>query len=137
MASENKMFIDTNILTYAYSDTEADKKEIVVALLKREKLCLRPQVINEFIWVMRRKYKVEMEKLKLIINGLFELYDVSIIDKAIVNHAIDISSKLQIYYWDSLMVSSAIGTNCDILFTEDLQHGQIIENRLKILNPFM
>lgn len=137
MASENKVFIDTNILIYAYSDTEADKKDIVVSLLKHDALCLSTQVINEFIWIINRKFKIDMERLKLITDGLFELYEVSIINRSNINHTIDISSKVKISYWDSLIVASAIGSDCNIIFTEDLQHGQVIENRLKVLNPFM
>ena len=51
-----------------------------------------------------------------------------------------VSSKLRLdykfSYWDSLIVSSAIESKCSILYSEDMQHNQIINERLKILNPF-
>ena len=38
---------------------------------------------------------------------------------------------------DSLMISSALLNNCNILYSEDLQHNQLIENQLQIINPFL
>jgi predicted nucleic acid-binding protein len=51
--------------------------------------------------------------------------------------AIDISAEFKFSYWDSLMVSSALAANCKVFYTEDLQHGQLIENRLEVINPFV
>ena len=133
----NKVFVDTNILLYAYSGTEIEKKERVLSLLEQEKVCFSTQVINEFIWVMNRKFNVDTASLKLISDSLFEMYDVALIDKGSITNAIDICSKYKFSYWDSLMISSAIMSNCHILYTEDLQHRQVIESSLTIINPFM
>jgi len=40
-------------------------------------------------------------------------------------------------YFDSLMLSSALKSSCDIIYSEDMQHGQVIEKSLKIINPFV
>jgi predicted nucleic acid-binding protein len=134
---ENNVFMDTNILLYAYSDTEIERKETALSLLEQEKVYFSTQVINEFIWIMNRKFNVNMNSLKLISEGIFEMYKVVLIDKASITTATDISSKYKFSYWDSLMIASAIASNCNILYTEDLQHGQVIENRLTVINPFM
>jgi predicted nucleic acid-binding protein len=64
MVTENaKVFIDTNILLYAYSSSEIAKKEKVLLLLENEMISLSTQVINEFIWVMSRKFNVGMDSL--------------------------------------------------------------------------
>ncbi len=64
MVTENaKVFIDTNILLYAYSSSEIAKKEKVLLLLENEIISLSTQVINEFIWVMSRKFNVGMDSL--------------------------------------------------------------------------
>ena len=132
-----RIFLDTNILIYAYSDTELEKKEKVLSILENELVSISTQVINEFIWVMNKKYDVDMNSLRIITNNLFELYDVSMITKTTINKAIDISQDMSYSYWDSLMLSSALESMCDTFYTEDLQHGQIIENKLKIVNPFI
>lgn len=66
----NNVFVDTNILLYAYSDAEIEKKETVLSLLEQEKVYFSTQVINEFIWIMNRKFDVDMNSLKLISEGI-------------------------------------------------------------------
>ncbi len=60
---KDKLFLDTNVFIYAYSKTEPEKKEIALKLLRSEEIVISTQVINEFIWVMYKKFKVEREKL--------------------------------------------------------------------------
>lgn len=138
MVTENaKVFIDTNILLYAYSSSEIAKKEKVLLLLENEMISLSTHVTNEFIWVMSRKFNVGMDSLRLIVSNLFELYEVSLLNQSNILKAIDISAEFKFSYWDSLMVSSALAANCKVFYTEDLQHGQVIENRLEVTNPFV
>jgi predicted nucleic acid-binding protein len=106
-------------------------------LLEDEAVCLSTQVVNEFVWVMNKKFSVPMDSLRQVVKNLFELYHVGIINDATITKAMDISSQFKLPYWDSLIVSSALEAGCGILYTEDLQHGQVIENRLTIKNPFL
>ena len=135
--ADRKIFLDTNVLIYAYSDTEAKKKALVLPLLEEEVVCISTQVVNEFVWVMNKKFSVPMDSLRQIVKNLFGLYHVGVITGATITKAMDMSSQLKFPYWDSLIVASALETGCDILFTEDLQHGQVIENRLTVRNPFL
>lgn len=135
--ADRKIFLDTNVLIYAYSNTEAEKKARIVSLLEDEVVCLSTQVINEFVWVMNKKFGVGMEFLRDIVKNLFELYDVALINDASITKAIDISSQLKFPYWDSLIVASALGADCNVLCTEDLQDGQVIEKKLTVKNPFV
>jgi predicted nucleic acid-binding protein len=48
----------------------------------------------------------------------------------------DIRQKYRLSFWDSLIIASALENNCLTLYSEDMQDGQIIEDRLKIINPF-
>ncbi len=47
------------------------------------------------------------------------------------------AEKYRYHYFDSLMIASALFQRCRTLYSEDLQPGQVIENRLKIINPFV
>jgi len=44
--------------------------------------------------------------------------------------------KYQYRYWDSLVIATALLNGCDILYSEDLHEGQLIEDKLTIINPF-
>ncbi len=132
-----KIFLDTNVLIYAYSETETKKKAKVLSLLEDEPVCLSTQVVNEFVWVMNKKFNVAMDSLQQIVKNLFDLYHVALINNATISKAINMSSQLKFSYWDSLIVASSLEAGCDILYTEDLQHEQIIENRVTVKNPFL
>lgn len=132
-----KIFLDTNVLIYAYSETEVEKKIKVLSLLEDEPVSFSTQVVNEFVWVMNKKFNVSMDSLRQVVINLFELYHVGVINDTTITKAINMSSKLKLPYWDSLIVASAIEADCDILYTEDLQHGQVIENRITVRNPFL
>jgi predicted nucleic acid-binding protein len=40
------------------------------------------------------------------------------------------------HFFDSLIIAAALSAGCDRLYSEDLQHGQLIEG-LTIVNPFL
>jgi predicted nucleic acid-binding protein len=54
-----------------------------------------------------------------------------------VHVALDIRERYGFSWYDSLIVAAALESNCDLLYSEDMQHGQIIEGRLSIVNPFL
>jgi predicted nucleic acid-binding protein len=84
-----------------------------------------------------KKYGISDEEAKLIIeSGLLEIAELSIITKSTYDDAFNLRQKQSISFWDSLIVASALANNCFILYTEDLQHNQLIENNLRIINPF-
>jgi predicted nucleic acid-binding protein len=53
-----------------------------------------------------------------------------------VSSAWELKRKCHHSYWDSLILASALESGSSILYTEDMQHGQIIEKKIKIINPF-
>lgn len=71
--SAGNVFSDTNIFIYAYSATEPDKKAIAVDILKQP-ITISIQVVNEFHWVMNRKYGVDLGTLHTINQVLFSFY---------------------------------------------------------------
>jgi predicted nucleic acid-binding protein len=51
--------------------------------------------------------------------------------------AFRIAERYGFSFYDSLIISAALESGCNTLYSEDMQHGQLIENRLKIVNPFV
>jgi predicted nucleic acid-binding protein len=133
---ENKIFLDTNVLIYAYSETEPDKRKTALEILQRGRIVISTQVINEFIWVMYRKYQVGKDKLQIIGSRFLNIFEVCLIGKNTIKSALNVFVKYKFSYWDSLIIASALESGCGILYTEDMQDGQVIEGRLRIVNPF-
>lgn len=78
------------------------------------------------------------ERQKLV-TGKLSQYENCFISVQVLNEFIktwDLKNKYDFSYYDSLIISAALQIGCNILFTEDMQNGQIIENTLTIINPF-
>ena len=134
--SDVKEFSDTNILIYAYSSTENDKRTRALAILQHP-LTLSIQVVNEFHWVMSRKYQVALAQLQAVNRALFTFYQIQPIGQATIDKALQLAQTHQYSYWDSLIIAAALEAECAILYSEDMQHGQLIEQQLNIVNPFL
>ena len=57
-------------------------------------------------------------------------------EKSTIKRALQIKKKARYSYWDSLIIASALENNCSILYTEDMQEGQVLNSGLTIVNPF-
>ena len=134
---KDKVFLDTNVFIYAYSKTEPNNRGIALDLLSLEEVLISTQIVNEFVWVMYRKFKVDRQKLQIITNKILETFEVTLIDLGTIRKALNIFANYNFSYWDSLIIASALENNCSILYTEDMQHGQMIEGKLKVVNPFV
>ena len=94
------------------------------------------QVLGEFFNVLVRKIGQQKEEAKEMVVNLLETFEVVKINEFSVLKAMEISIRYKFSYWDSLIVASALENNCSILYTEDMQDGQVIEEKLRIVNPF-
>ena len=138
--NDSRVFLDTNVFLYAAleDDFQKDKRTDAVNLLKglNDKLVyVNTQVLNEFYSVMLRhgaSDKVIQGRLAAIIGET----KVSVITVKTIKRCWDIRMKYRYNYWDCLILASALEQDCGMLYTEDLQNGQVIEKSLKIVNPF-
>ena len=128
------IFIDTNIALYALSG------DVVKSATVDRLLALRPlisvQVVNEFINVGRRKMGFSREEIYALAGDLMRACQVRPLTEDTVFTAMQIARRYQFSHWDSLIIAVAMQAHCTILYSEDLQHGQIIEG-LTVLNPFI
>jgi predicted nucleic acid-binding protein len=142
----DKVFVDSNIWLYALTtprDGEEMSKrnksiESLRELASQKTIVVSIQVINEFHWNMLRKFKVDdvsvAEIVKVNIESIAVITEVGY---SIYRKALDLRKKYSLSFWDSPIVASALEAECKMLYTEDLQHGQIIDGRLTVCNPFL
>lgn len=134
---KDNVFFDSNLWIYAYSKT--DKRSVVIELIDRyfEKIIISSQVLSECFNVLTRKKLKTADQARQIIEDIVAFSRVIDIDKYSVLYAIDIHLKYKYAYYDSLIIASALKNHCIILYSEDMQHQQVIEDQLKIVNPFV
>lgn len=132
---DKRVFLDSNVILYAYSDDER-KKTIAKTLLK-ESPCISVQVINEVINVSTRKFGLSRQEIREVFELLRHRCQVTLLECSTIEQALLISETYQYSYFDSLILSSALEHDCQIVYSEDLQHNQRIKQTLTIKNPFV
>jgi predicted nucleic acid-binding protein len=136
-----RVFFDTNILVYLFDADAADKKEQACVRFETEAtaglVLLSTQVLQEFYVAVTRKLSVplEAETAEAVVRNLSALPILGI-DAERILAAIGRSRRMQLSFWDALIIETALAGGAARLLTEDLQHGQIIDG-LQIENPFI
>ena len=134
---KDKIFLDSNILIYSYSSTEPDKQIISRELIKLNDTYISTQVLQELTNTITRKLKFSYTDAINVINESEQNNNLHINTKNTVLKACSIAGKYGFSFYDSLIISAALESGCQILYTEDLHHNQTIEGKLKIVNPFV
>ena len=133
---QDKVFIDTNVFIYAYSNDEQSKKKKAVECLEEYNCYTSTQALNELSNVLIRKFNMKSEDIKNVIDEICDTCEVIAIDSTIIKKALDVNDTYKFSYYDSLMLSTAISGECSKILSEDMNDGQIIEKTLKITNVF-
>jgi predicted nucleic acid-binding protein len=137
---KDDIFVDTNIFIYAYSDDDLLKHKVAKNLLQNDlsknTVIVSVQILNEFYSVMS-KSKLSHQEITHFIREIAKQTYVKSISMETVELCLEIKRKYRYSWWDSLVLASALEADCNILYSEDMQHGQTIENTLKIVNPFV
>jgi len=140
---KSKIFIDSNIWIYAFleSEKERTKQQHILSLLENlssvDTVFVSVQVINEFHWILSRKYRIDDAIIKTkVTKGIAAIASIAPLDFKVYQDAYRIRGKYNVSFWDSLIVASALDKGCDILYSEDMQHELMIDSKLKIVNPF-
>ena len=128
-------FLDTN--TVIYSLSQDDKKQDKALALLANKPVISIQ-LNETANIMRRKLGFDVPVIRVVINRISqECGSLQPITLTTINRALDIVERYGFSHYDSLVIASALQADCSTLYSEDMQHGQDIDNRLIIINPFL
>ena len=138
-------FIDTNIWVYALLEArnESLKQQTALGLLRSQpmsvSILVSVQVINEFHWTLTRKYRLADDVvLDKATNGIVAMTSTVLpLELDTYLEASNIRQRYNLSFWDSLIVASALQVGCKTLYTEDLNHGMIVDNKLHIVNPFL
>lgn len=132
----DKVFIDTNVLIYFISSEEDKKTKAKEVIFSSQEVFISSQVISEFISVCFSKELLGLEEIITLVNDLIEALQLSSVEESTIKKALQVKKNSKYSYWDSLIIASALENNCSILYTEDMQDGQVVDGNLTITNPF-
>ena len=132
----SRIALDSNILIYNHSIECEDKKLIARAFFKENPI-VSSQVISEYINVIKRNLKLTKLELVQLCSLWIEKCTVQPVVLSTIKLAKNLIEKYDFQVFDGIIVAAALEADCNILYSEDMQNGQIIENTLKIVNPFV
>jgi len=137
----DKYFIDTNIFVYSFDAKDPKKQKIsrdlIQEALKEQTGCISSQVIQEFLNVSTKKFNPPLSNqdsliyLNSVLAPLCEIFtSVDLYQKTL-----EMCERWKYSFYDSMIITAALQTDCSYLYSEDLQHRQKIQS-LTIRNPF-
>lgn len=132
--SAAELFYDTNVVLYLLSSdaAKADRAEELLASGGRVSV----QVLNEFAAVASRKLGMDWGDIREVLAQVRAVCSVEPIGIETHERGLAIASRYGLNVYDAMIVASALLAGCTVLYSEDLQHGQVFARHLTVRNPF-
>lgn len=135
MPVERRAFVDSNIVLYAIGDESAKRQAAWRILFQFPVISV--QVLNECSNVLIKKRKVDKSNVRVTLQDILQFVSVEAIDYPMIETTWDLMERYRFSYFDSLILASALTVGCQTLYSEDMQHGQVINGQITIINPFL
>jgi predicted nucleic acid-binding protein len=127
-------FFDTNVIVYIASTDPvkaAEAEEIVAG-----GGAISVQVLNELANIARRKMQMpwtDIHEFLSTLRGLLTVYPLTI---EVHETGLALAERYGLSTFDAMIAASALHAGSDTLWSEDMQHGMVLNEGLRILNPF-
>lgn len=134
-----KILIDTNLWVYLYAKS-SQKKHVRVRQVVADHfqaIVISTQILGELYHVLTKKSLTTKEQARTVVLEMMTVFPVLEIDPIQVVQAMDINLKYGYSYWDSLVIATALSRDCSLVYSEDMGHNQMIEGRIRIVNPLV
>ncbi len=137
------VFIDSNIWLYCFladqdpdPEEDARKRSIALSLTSSSDIIISVQVINEVCAVLLRRMRLTEEEISGLISEFSNRCVVTEMTVLVLVKASQLRRQYNFSFWDSLMVASALLSGANIFYSEDLQDGLMVGDRITVINPF-
>ena len=130
-----EFFFDTNVALYLLS-ADQEKAERAEALLAGGGT-ISVQVLNEFTSVARRKLRMSWDEVHDVTAALRAVCAVVPLTEGTHDRGVGIARDIGLSVYDSMIVAAALDAGATVLYSEDMQHGRVVGDRLTIRNPFL
>ena len=134
-----RSFIDTNILIYAEASDEPAKQKAALALLRLlyedASGVISTQVLQEYCNVALGKLKLSPQYIREQLD-LYEQFEVIQVTPAIIRAGLDLNQIRSVTFYDAIVLASAQTAGCSVLYSEDLNAGEVVGD-VRIINPFV
>lgn len=138
---KDKEFWDSNLWIYLFTKSEypedvRKRQKLELMLRLHPQIISSVQVLNEVANALLRKYTYPENEVREFLRQILSLTENQPMVSDFSFRALDLKQRYQLGWYDSLIVAVSLGSDCRVLYSEDMQDGLIIEGTLTILNPF-
>ena len=135
-AGQASAFVDTNIWVYAHLRVPGDPRhERALALVQSGVgLVVSPQVVAEYYNVMLRNARADAW-IQANLRTMFARTRLQPANADVLATALGLRNRYGFPFWDCQIAAAALQAGCATLLTEDLQHGQVLDKQLRVVNP--
>ena len=134
----NKVFLDTNLIVYANDVRDPQKQaraiELVATAMREGTGVISTQVMQEYAVVAAGKLRQDPDTILRQLL-LLESFEVEQITPGLIRRALELQFRYQIDYWDAGILAAAEHARCHVLWSEDLNPGQLYAT-VRVENPF-
>ncbi len=130
------VFLDSNIIVYAYSEDEPEKQAIAYSLCSLPDRWISTQVMIEFSNIARRKMGKEWPAITQALLEISKNFQLLTTNSDTIILASQLAARYQLNWFDSLIVAAGLEAGATLLYSEDLNDSQVFEKQLKVVNPF-
>jgi len=133
-----KLALDTNVLAYAEGVNSAEKRAVVLELLRnipQETAVVPVQVLGELFNVLVRRAGRSPQEARDALLSWRDAFPVAGTTPEMMMMAVDLAADHRFGIWDAVNLSAASQTGCRLLLSEDLQDG-FTWGGLTVVNPF-
>jgi predicted nucleic acid-binding protein len=128
-------FIDSNVLIYLASGV-SEKAQVAEEILATPRSVISPQVVNECASILRRKFAHDWAAITAFIDHVIRVTSMTPMTLDTSKRGFALAARYGFSVWDSMVVAAALEAEADVLWTEDLHDGLVVEGRLRLINPF-
>lgn len=128
-------FLDSNVPLYMLSSDGA--RIAAVETLLRSQPLISVQVLNEVTHVCRRKLRMEWGEIEEFLSILRFFCKVIPLTEDVHDCARRLAARYQLAFYDACIAGAALTAGCDVLYSEDMNPGLVLEEKLRIVNPFL
>jgi predicted nucleic acid-binding protein len=131
-------FIDTNVWLYAFIEGNDRQKSTRAKLLIEvsRAVVVSIQVVNEVCVNLIKKAQFSEQQVQQLIESFYAKYSVVELNRPLLLKASALRAQHAFSFWDSTIVASALYADASVLYSEDMQDGLVVDNRVRIINPF-
>jgi predicted nucleic acid-binding protein len=127
-------FLDTNVLLYL-AGSDAAKAARAEALVEVGGV-VSVQVLNELTNVARRKMGLDWDETRAMLAAFRALLTVRPLTVEVHDAGLVLAERHRLSVYDAMIVASALDAGCEVLWSEDMHHGLVVDGRLRIADPF-